>query len=428
VEAVVIDFDRFMLPEQVGEDHLLASYLAHSSTDNGMKLAASLASEQTTGTWVEVPGGEAELLARHAGQVVAVQEVPSHETGARSGERCFLIQIAYPWRNFGPQLPMLLTTVFGNISMFGKIKLLDIQVPKALSEALPGPRFGIEGIRELLGVPDRPLLNTMIKPSIGLTPEQGAELLYRAAVGGTDIIKDDEVLADTGVSPFLRRLSAYLRKLERAESETGEKKLYAINVTDEPARSLEKAEAAVQSGARAVMVNYLPSGLGLVSSLARSPRVKVPILGHLDFGGALYASPFHGVSSALLYGKLPRLAGIDLLTIPTPYGKFDLSLEKYLGIVLGLRRPLHRIRRTFPIAGGGIRQGDLPRLLQDLGPEFIIGAGGAIYAHPMGATAGARAFRQSIEVLMRGDEFRALDRYPELKAALEKWGGALSDG
>jgi 2,3-diketo-5-methylthiopentyl-1-phosphate enolase len=424
----MIDFNKFMLPEQADQDRLIATYLVYSDTDSGLKLAATLASEQTSGTWVEVPGGDEKLLAEHAGQVVAVHEVPSHETPAPAEERCFIIQIAYPWGNFGPQLPMLLTTVFGNISMFGKIKLLDIQVPRALSEALPGPRFGIGGIRDLLGVTKRPLLNTMIKPSIGLTPEQGAELLYQAALGGTDIIKDDEVLSDPEVSPFSRRLSVYLEKLEQAERETGDKKLYAINVTDEPARCLEKAEAAVEAGARAIMINYLPSGLGLVSSLARNPRIDVPILGHLDFGGAIYASPYHGISSALLYGKLPRLAGIDLLTIPTPYGKFDLSPEKYLGIVMGLRRPLHEVRRTFPIIGGGIKQGDLPQLLRDLGPEFIIGAGGAVYGHPQGPTAGAKAFRQGIELLMQGGDFQAAEDCPELRAALEKWGGVSADG
>lgn len=422
------DFNDFMLPEQVAEGHVLATYLLYSEAKNGLKLVAGFASEQTNGTWVEVPGGDEKLLAEHAGRVVSVQEIPSHETKGRDEERCFVAQIAYPWANFGPQLPMLLTTLFGNISMFGKIKLLDIRIPAGLARALPGPRFGISGVRELLGVSDRPLLNTMIKPSIGLTPQQGADRLYQAALGGTDIIKDDEVLADPEVSPFTDRLSAYLEKLERAENETGEKKLYAVNATDEPARCLEKAEAAVQAGAQAVMINYLPSGLGLVSSLARDSRINVPILGHLDFGGALYASPYHGISSALLYGKLPRLAGIDLLTIPSPYGKFDLSLEKYLSIVVALRHPMHSVKPTFPIIGGGIKPGDLPQLLEDVGCEFIIGAGGAIYGHPSGARAGARAFRQGIELLMQDGDFQHAKRFPELQTALDKWGGGVAGG
>ena len=433
----MIDFEQFTLPEEVGDDHLLASYLIHSDTKNALKLAASLASEQSTGTWVPIPGEDSALLAEFSGKVVNVWEAPDSDSrsererhlaeGPRAG-RCLIVQIAFPWKNFGPQLPMLLTTSFGNISMFGRVRLLDLRVPRPLAEALPGPRFGIPGIRELLGVHDRPLLNTMIKPSIGLTPDRGAELLYQAAIGGADVVKDDEILADPEVSPVSKRLTAYLRRLQAAEEESGERKLYAVNVTDEPQRCLDKARAAVESGARGLMVNYLPAGLGLISSLARDAKIGVPILGHLDFGGALYGGAYHGISAALLYGKLPRLAGIDLLTIPTPYGKFDLTPESYLRIILGLRRPLHATRPVFPIIGGGIKQGDLPRLYQDLGPEFVIGAGGAIYGHPMGPAAGARAFRQGIELLLEQGSFAEASRFPELQAALEKWGEALAGG
>ena len=92
----MIDFNRFTLPKQVEEDHLMASYLAYSEAKNGLKLATALASEQTSCTWIDVPGGDKELLAEHAVQVVSVHEIPSHETPAPAGERCFLIRIAYP--------------------------------------------------------------------------------------------------------------------------------------------------------------------------------------------------------------------------------------------------------------------------------------------------------------------------------------------
>jgi 2,3-diketo-5-methylthiopentyl-1-phosphate enolase len=171
------------------------------------------------------------------------------------------------------------------------------------------------------------------------------------------------------------------------------------------------------------MVNFLPAGFGLVSSLARNPRIRVPILAHLDFGGALYASPWHGVTSALLYGKLARLAGVDLLTIPSPYGKFSLQYHKYIRIVLGLRSDLYTVKGTFPIVGGAIKPGDLPKLLRDLGPEFVVGAGGAIYAHPQGASAGARAFRQGLDLVMKHGDFGGEEKkYPELDTAIQLWG------
>ncbi len=317
-----MNVDRMVLPETGLEDYLVATYLLSFAGGDALKLALNMASEQTTGTWVRVPGEDEETLRKHTGKVLNVWEIPDRENTRSRGEfsgnaafRDLVVQIAYPWENFGPQFPMLLTTVFGNISMMGDIKLLDLHFPRRLVEGLPGPQFGIGGIRDLVGVPHRPLLNTMIKPSIGISPQQGAELLYRTVLGGTDIVKDDEVLADPEVSPVLKRLELYMEKLHRAESETGEKKLYAVNVTDEPARCLEKAYRLVEAGGTALMINFLPAGLGLVSSLARDAEINVPILAHLDFGGALYASARHGISSSLLYGKLLLSARLNYLLL-----------------------------------------------------------------------------------------------------------------
>jgi 2,3-diketo-5-methylthiopentyl-1-phosphate enolase len=422
----MIDFEQFTLSENPElDDYLIATYLYRSHATDVLKVTASAAADQTTGTWIDIPGETDELLRRHRGRVVNIWEIPDVEfaNSREDNRREYIFQIAYPWQNFGGQIPMLLTTAFGNISMIGDIKLLDLLFPKELVDRLPGPQFGIAGIRQCLGVPQRPLLNTMIKPAIGLSPEEGAALLYQVAIGGVDIVKDDEVLGDTDFSPLLKRVELHMKQLRRAERETGEKKLYAVNVTDEPARCLEKAEAAVDNGANAIMVNYLPAGIGILSSLARNPKINVPILAHLDFGGSFYASARHGISSVLLYGKLARLAGVDMLCIPSAYGKFGLTFEKYMQIVLGLRSALYDKRRAFPIIGGQVKQGRLPRLFDDVGADFIIGAGGAVYAHPMGPTAGAKAFRQGIDLMMKRGQFDGAENdYPELKAAIELWG------
>ncbi|MEJ2165586.1 MAG: RuBisCO large subunit C-terminal-like domain-containing protein [Desulfobacterales bacterium] len=395
------DLDHFILPDNPdAEEYLVATYLLRKALrDPGeiLKLAVMMAAEQ----------------------------IPDVEqfAGSPDSDHAFIIRLGFPWQNFGPQIPMMLTTIFGNISMIGDIKLLDVQFPEAFVEKFPGPRFGIPGIRKLLGVAERPLLNNMVKPSTGISPEQGAELLYQAALGGTDIVKDDEVMGNTALAPVLKRVEAYMHKLRQAENETGEKKLYAVNVTDEPEKCIKLAEAAVGSGVSAILVNYLTAGLGLITSLCRNPKINVPILAHLDFGGALYASPWHGVSSVLLYGKLARLAGVDLLCIPTPYGKFLLNYTKYIQIVHNLRSPLHDMPGVWPIVGGAIKQGHIPKLFNDLGLDFIIGAGGAIHAHPMGAAAGARAFRQGIDLMMKYGKLEGEKLGRELTAAIEAWGG-----
>lgn len=425
----MIDLDHFILPETPhAEDFLIGTYLLRKELKDPeeiIKLAVMMATEQTTGTWIHVPGEGAVEIERFRGKVLSIYEVPDTEqfTNLPMGTRTFIIRLGFPWQNFGPQIPMMLTTIFGNISMIGDIKLLDVQFPRAFVEKFPGPRFGISGIRRLLGISERPLLNNMIKPSTGISPEAGAALLYEAAVGGTDILKDDEVMGNTDFSPVRKRVETYMKSLRRAENETGEKKLYAVNVTDEPEKCIQLAQAAVDNGANAILVNFLPAGLGLITSLCRNPKIRVPILAHLDFGGAMYASPWHGISSALLYGKLARLAGVDLLCIPTPYGKFSLNYTKYIQIVHSLRSPFHGMPGVWPIAGGAIKQGHIPKLFNDLGLDFIIGAGGAIHAHPMGAAAGARAFRQGIDLMIKYGRLENEKLGRELRVAIEAWGG-----
>jgi 2,3-diketo-5-methylthiopentyl-1-phosphate enolase len=112
-----------------------------------------------------------------------------------------------------------------------------------------------------------------------------------------------------------------------------------------------------------------------------------------------------------------------MLTIPTPYGKFGILRDKYLRIAVALQKPAYDKERTWPIAGGAVKQGHLPQLFKDLGKDFIVGAGGAIYAHPMGPRSGARAFRQGIDLMMeRGGFDESVKDYPELKVALDQWG------
>lgn len=200
-----IDPIIMQLPEGIDAERFVIAtyYCAAKPTTNMVKFAAALAIEQTCGTWLKVPGETPEVRERAIGRVVGVYEAPAYQIGIPSDvkERQFIVRIAYPWQNFGTQFSMMLSTVIGNISSSGKVKLIDLEFPSSFLKGFKGPKFGVEGIRDLLGVHNRPLLNNMIKPCIGLTPEKTAELAYEAAVGGVDVIKDDELVCDP---PFCR--------------------------------------------------------------------------------------------------------------------------------------------------------------------------------------------------------------------------------
>jgi 2,3-diketo-5-methylthiopentyl-1-phosphate enolase len=421
------------LPDGIDYDeYIIATYLGSFAAEVPIPLLSmALAVEQSTGTWVPVPGETPEVRRRHVAKVLGVYEVPDFEFEVPPSvqTRNWVIQVAYPEVNIGAQIPMLLTSVIGNISMGGNIKLLDVRFPEKYVAGFKGPNFGIDGIREILGVPKRPLLNNMIKPCTGYPLELGANLFRDAALGGCDIIKDDELIADASFNSVEGRVKRYMEIEKQVYEETGEHTLYTVNITDSVPKVFESAKRAVELGCNALMVNYLAVGLPVMHALAEDPSINVPILAHMDIAGAMYMSPLHGVSSHIVLGKLPRLAGADVVVIPAPYGKAPVIPDKFRNVAKNLTFPLYHLKPTFPMPSGGITQSMVPKVVADLGTDIVIGSGGGIHAHPQGPVAGGKAFRQAIDAVMQGISLEEYAKdHPELDVVLKLWADPFGKG
>jgi 2,3-diketo-5-methylthiopentyl-1-phosphate enolase len=145
----------------------------------------------------------------------------------------------------------------------------------------------------------------------------------------------------------------------------------------------------------------------------------------MDVTGAMYMSPYHGMSSHIILGKLPRLAGADIAVFPLPYGKatfINMVRDKYLNVWRNLTFPFYQLKPVFPMPGGGVTPSMVPQIMNDLGNEVVVGVGGAIHGHPQGPRAGARAFRQAIDATMQGISLtEAAKKHPELATALQIW-------
>jgi 2,3-diketo-5-methylthiopentyl-1-phosphate enolase len=415
----------YVLPGQAHQDHdLLATYHVTVPADTDIyRMAESKAVGQTVGTWVEVPGITEEMNRKYRGRVVSVLASPPVDLFTqRPDTMSYFLEIALPTVNFGADFSQLLTTVLGNdASTSISAKLVDLYVPTELATAIGGPRFGIEGVRNLVEVPDRPLLLNMIKPCTGLTPEQGAEIFYETALGGIDMIKDDELLGDTAFSPLVDRVKAYEAAADRAAQITGKRTVYIPNITGQGARSLDNAKRAVDAGARAVMLTYGTAGYGILADLAES--IGVPILGHYAGSGPLYEAPNSGLTAALAAGTLPRLAGADLVMLNTPYGGYPMAPASYLASAHRLALPNPGLKPTMPIVGGGVHPGVVELYVSDLGTDIMLGPGGAVQGHPGGAAAGARAMRQAVDAVMAGVPTPEYAKdHPELAAALDRFG------
>jgi 2,3-diketo-5-methylthiopentyl-1-phosphate enolase len=421
------------LPDGVDhDDYVIGTYLVSYSAALPIPIIAPmLAVEQSTGTWLPVPGETPEVRCQHVAKVIGVYELPDYEFTVPPNlqTRQWFVQVAYPEINIGEQIPMLLTTVVGNISMGGDIKLVDIRFPEKYVAGFKGPKFGIEGIRKILGVKKRPLLNNMVKPCTGYPLKVGAELFRKAALGGCDIIKDDELIADASFNSVRGRVKRYMEIEKQVYEKTGEHTLYTVNITDKIPKVFENARRAVELGCNALMINYLAVGFPVMQALADDPSINVPILAHMDVAGALYMSPWHGLSSHLVLGKLPRLAGADIVVIPAPYGKAPVIDYKFRNVARNLTFPLYQLKPTFPMASGGITPSMVPQVMADLGNDIVIGSGGGIHAHPKGPVAGGKAFRQAIDAAMQGIPLlEYAKKHQELAIALKQWADPFSKG
>jgi 2,3-diketo-5-methylthiopentyl-1-phosphate enolase len=402
----------------MSEQRILVTYLTQAKDLN--KKAEGIAVGMTVGSWTDLPAAKQNELKPYLGEAVSTQALESLENGETRG----LVTVSYPTRNFTADIPSLLTGIFGKLSMDGKIKLMDVVLPDSFLGAFPGPKFGIDGLRGRLDAQNRPLLMSIFKSCLGL-PFDDLKTQFRAqALGGVDLVKDDEIFFADDRAPFLERIKAFKQIAIEAEAETGKPVLYAANLTGSVNELNEKAKRAVEAGADCLLFNVLAFGFDALHRLAADPDIQVPIMAHPALAGAYYPSPDYGIATPLLLGTLMRIAGADLVLFPSPYGNVALDKTEALQLAKHLTAPLDGVRRSFPVPSAGIHPGLVPQLYQDFGVDQIVNAGGGIHGHPGGATAGAKAFVAAIQAVTAGRSLQdAASESPELAVALDKWGG-----
>ena len=396
---------------------LIATYLLHDEA-NPEKKAEEIALGLTVGSWTNLPELEQEQLRKHKGRVVSIEGL-SVEAKEQS-----IIRIAYPSVNFSGDIPAILTTVFGKLSLDGKIKLIDLHFDSALKSLFPGPRFGIDGLREKINVYDRPLLMSIFKGVLGKDLKFLTEQLKQQALGGVDFVKDDEILFENELTPFEKRIAGGKKVLDEAFEETGHRTLYAVNLTGRTSSLRDRALKAADLGADLLLFNVFSYGLDVLQELREDDEIGLPLMAHPAFSGALTSSSQYGISHSLLLGKLIRYAGADLSLFPSPYGTVALEKTAALSIAEELTK-LDDFKQSFPVPSAGIHPGLVPLLMRDFGINSVINAGGGVHGHPNGARGGGLAFRQAIETKLQGKTLsEGAETNPELKVALELWGNA----
>jgi ribulose-bisphosphate carboxylase large chain len=407
-------------------DRIEADYLIETAEDPA-RAAEVMAGEQSSGTFIAVPGEDNEGV-RLARAVVERLEIVGEAVrpsmpGASPG-RAVLARatLSWPLSNMGPSLPNLLATVAGNLfelRAFSGLKLLDVRLPRAFGAANPGPAFGVEGTRRLAGVPQGPIIGTIVKPSVGLSPEETAELVRSLAQAGIDFIKDDELQADGPHCPFEDRVRAVMRVIREEAERTGKKVMYAFNLTGEVDEMRHRHNLVLAEGGTLVMASM--HSVGLAGMLALRRHSQLPIHAHRNGWGALGRHPNHGVSY-VAWSKLWRLAGADHLHVNGIANKFCESDESSVASARAVLAPLwdDLPMGAMPVFSSGQTIRQAGPTWAALGTDDLIhAAGGGILAHPKGPRAGVESFREAWAAAKAGEPVEArAARSPVLAEAL----------
>ena len=386
------------------------------------KAANTVALESSVGTWTDV---------RKKGI--------ANKLGAKvfSIKRNGWVKIAYPQDLFEKDnVPNILSSIAGNIMGMKAVKTIrleDVSFPKSILKSFAGPRYGIKGIRHMLRVKSRPLIGTIIKPKLGLNEEEHAQSAYESWRGGCDIVKDDENLASQKFNVFEKRLAKTLEMADKAESETGEKKAYLVNVTAETKEMIKRAQLAEKMGCKYVMIDILTSGWAALQTL-REANFKLALHAHRAMHAAFDRNPEHGISMMVI-ADFARLIGVDQIHIGTGIGKLegkiknikeikeDIELKKVKATKKRLEQNWHGLRSVFGVSSGGLHPGHVPFLIKNLGKDLVIQAGGGIHGHKLGTEAGAIAMRQAVDAVLKKKSLKEYAKtHVELEEALKKWG------
>ncbi|MDD3792646.1 MAG: type III ribulose-bisphosphate carboxylase [Candidatus Bathyarchaeota archaeon] len=397
------------LTYQPKETDLLCTFHVEPDGITLTEAAGGVAAESSVGTWTELTT-EMPYVKRLAAHVYDIE-----------GNT---IKIAYPIELFEPaNMPNILSSVAGNV--FGlkalkNLRLLDMKLPKLLTESFKGPAYGLTGIRELLKIPERPLVGTIIKPKLGLSTKDHSRVAYEAWLGGCDIVKDDENLSSQKFNPFDDRLTQTLEGRDKAQSETGERKVYMVNITGDTNLMLERAQKVVDQGGEYIMIDILTCGWAALQTL-RDQNFKLVIHAHRAGHAAFTKNTRHGISMRPI-AVVARIIGVDQLHVGTVVGKMSETKTEVLDNIDACKAELNGLKPVMPVASGGLYPQLVPALLETFGNDVVIQAGGGVHGHPMGSIAGAKAMRQAVDAVLEDETLEEYaKKHSELYHALKQW-------
>jgi ribulose-bisphosphate carboxylase large chain len=396
--------------------------------------AAALAGEQSSGTFLAIPGETQALKEKHGARIERLIVTGETNTPSLPGAGVprgvakpvfhqAEIEISWPLDNMGVNLSNLMATVAGNLfelKQFSGLRLQDIDIPAAFCHVYPGPQFAIAGTRTLTGVHERPIIGTIIKPSVGLTPEETASQTRTLIDAGLDFLKDDELMGDSSHSPFEKRVEAVMREINNHADKTGKKAMFAFNISGDMDDMMRRHDYVLSKGGTCVMVSLHWIGISALAKIRK--HTMIPIHGHRNGWGLMSRSPSIGIDFRA-YQKVWRTAGVDHVHTNGLRNKF---CETDASVIASIKSCQEEFLGTslMPVISSGQWAGQAVDTYKAIGnADLMYVCGGGIVAHPSGIRAGVSSIQQAWQAALQKKTLEDYaSEHTELREALDFFG------
>lgn len=395
-------------------ERIVATYEVRAPESEVAVLARRIAYEQT----VELPFElvtDPDVCERVVGRVETIRPAASSSSGrdgepAADGPPVHHAEISYTADLASGQLPQLLNLIYGNVSLYPGVRLVDFTLPSEVLDAFAGPRFGVAGLRRLTGVTGRPLLATALKPR-GFSAAEYARMAGEFARGGGDLVKDDQNLVAPSLAAFRDHVTRCRDEVAEANARTGGSCLY-FPLISAPLESIERQFEVVRAlGLRGVLL--CPAILGLDTCRALAARHDLVFMAHPSLTGGFT----RGIATSLVFGTLFRLAGVDISVFPDVRGRFSFEGDTCAAIRGRLVAPLGAVAPAWPCPAGGLQFEGLQSACEEYGEDSILLVGGALQGHSPRLEDGTRAFAEKIAACFPAARRVAPDNHDEVETS-----------
>src|SRR4029079_8629621 len=274
------------------------------------------------------------------------------------------------------------------------------------------------------GVHGRPIIGTIVKPALGLRPQETADVVGELVASGVDFIKDDEKLMSPAYSPLSERVKAVMPLILDHEQKTGKKVMYAFGISHaDPDEMIRNHDLVAKAGGNCAVVNINSIGFGGMAFLRK--RSSLVLHAHRNGWDILTRHPGLGMDFKV-WQQFWRLLGVDqfqINDIASKYWEPDASfVESFKAVTTPIFSPDDC---ALPVSGSGQWGGQAPETYQRTGRtvDLLYLCGGGIVSHPDGPGAGVRAVQQAWQAAVDGiplAEFALT--HPELARSIDKFG------